>query len=92
MAVGTWGFSAGNIMKQTILLIFILLSSGQAHAAEAQMPIMVTIIVCPRDDLPKACDRESRCCYLLDDATGVETAGQDSEETPPIRLAIAPVQ
>lgn len=83
----------GAVMKRAIFIIFIMLFSEQAVAAETQMPITATIIVCPRDNLQRACAQESRCCYLLEDKDETVKAspsgGESAADLLPVRLSYA---
>ena len=82
-------------MKRGFIIAFVMLSAvltgiilplRPAPAAEAEMPVTVTIVVCPRDDLRNACDRETRCCYLLEGEDGNRSSsGSGPSSTPPMR-------
>jgi len=80
-------------MIRAILIIFLLFSNSPAFADEAEMPVTATIIVCPRDSLRQACERETRCCYLLEEqgeASDDRLSHQDIEGTgPPLRISYA---
>lgn len=44
-----------------------------ACAAEATLPVTVTIVQCGhREELPQACAQDARCCSLIEPAAGVQ--------------------
>lgn len=64
-------------MLRTFVAMFLYLLPVSAFAAEAILPITVTIIQCgKKEDLEKACQKEPKCCKLIEDKKEEDPANE----------------